>query len=208
VILAIPLGVWQAPAAAKGYINFLPAVGAQIAALQKLGFGAVIKVLLQFDNVLWETELTQSTANARLQNMAFLFSDEEIPTWWTQVPNHEPLLTGWLGGAPAARLVNTPAEDVLQLALSSLSNIFNVSTGALKKKLVAWHVANWTAEPYIYGSYAYDTVDTAAALQILKQPVANTLYFAGEFMYQGTAMGTVEAALTSGRDTAHQLLKL
>jgi len=208
VILAIPLGVWQAPVTAKGYINFLPAVDAKIAALQKLGFGAVIKVLLQFDNVFWETELTQSTENAQLQNMAFLFSDEEIPTWWTQTPNHEPLLTGWLGGAPAARLVNTSAEDVLQLALSSLSIIFNISVGALKEKLVAWHVANWTADPYIYGSYAYDTIDTAAALQILKQPVANTVYFAGEFLYQGTAMGTVEAALTSGRDTAHQLLKL
>jgi monoamine oxidase len=208
VILAIPLGVWQAPATAKGYINFSPPVNEQITALQKLGFGAVIKVLLQFDDIFWENISSEKPGEDSLDNMAFLLTNEVIPTWWTQAPGHQPLLTGWLGGAAAAQQVNTPAEEILQQSLQSLSKIFNISAEFLKEKLIAWHVANWTADAYIYGSYAYDTVDTSAALQILKQPVADTMYFAGEFMYQGTAMGTVEAALTSGRDTARQLLKL
>lgn len=207
MIFAIPLGVWQAPSTAKGYINFSPPIKEQTTALNKLGFGAIIKVLLQFDEIFWENTSMQKQ-DGNLKDMAFLFTDEAIPTWWTQAPEHRPLLTGWLGGAAAAKQVNTPAEEILQQSLQSLSNVFNISAEALKGKLIAWHVANWTADPYIYGSYAYDTVDTAAALKILKLPVANTLYFAGEFMYQGTAMGTVEAAFTSGRDTAHQLLKL
>ncbi len=207
-ILAIPLGVWQAPETAKGHISFSPAINDQTTALKNLGFGAVIKVLLQFDEIFWEHVTAEHPEDGNLTNMAFLFTDEAIPTWWTQAPGHEPLLTGWLGGAAAAQQVDTPAEDILQQSLQSLSNVFKIPTEALKEKLVAWHVANWTADPYIYGSYAYDTVDTAAALTVLRQPVADTLYFAGEFMYQGTAMGTVEAALTSGRDTALQLLKL
>jgi monoamine oxidase len=208
VVLAIPLGVWQAPATAKGPIEFLPAISEQTIALQKLGFGAIIKVLLQFDESFWENVAVQNQEGDDLKDMAFLFTNEAIPTWWTQVPQHQPLLTGWLGGAAAARHADTPAEEILQQSLQSLSKAFNISAGTLKERLVAWHVANWTADPYIYGSYAYDTVDTAASLEVLKHPIANTLYFAGEFMYQGTAMGTVEAALSSGRDTAQEMLKL
>lgn len=207
VVLAIPLGVWQAPANAKGSITFEPPVNLQTQALQKLGFGAIIKVLLQFKEIFWEDDTTEDLAGHSLKNMAFLFSDEAIPTWWTQAPEHTPLLTGWLGGSAAAKWADMPAEEVLQHSLQSLANMFNRSTEWLKEQLIASHVANWTAEPYIYGSYAYDTVDTAEALMLLNNPVNNTIYFAGEFMYQGTAMGTVEAALTSGRDVAETIVK-
>ncbi|WP_342647606.1 NAD(P)/FAD-dependent oxidoreductase [Mucilaginibacter sp. CSA2-8R] len=206
VILAIPLGVWQAPAIAKGHIDFSPPISEQTTALKKLGFGAIIKVLLQFDEMFWENVSAQH--HDTLKDMAFLFTDEAIPTWWTQAPGHQPLLTGWLGGAAAAQQAHTPAEDILQQSLQSLSHVFNIDSEVLKEKLIAWHVANWTTDPYICGSYAYDTVDTSTVLALLKQPIADTIYFAGEFMYQGPAMGTVEAALISGRDTAQKLLKL
>ena len=202
VIFAIPLGVWQAPANAKGAISFEPPISSQTDALQKLGFGAIIKILLQFKENFWQDDITEDLAGHSLKNMAFLFSDEAIPTWWTQAPDHTSLLTGWLGGPVAEKLAGMSAEEILQQSLQSLANIFNRSTEWLKRQLIASHVANWTAEPYIYGSYAYDTVDTAEALKLLSNPVENTLYFAGEFMYQGTAMGTVEAALISGRDVA------
>jgi len=206
VILAIPLGVWQAPAAAKGAIKFEPAIEPQIQALQKMGFGAITKVLLQFDEAFWEDQVTEELAGHSLKGMGFLFSEEAIPTWWTQAPQHLPLLTGWLGGPAAKAWAAKPAEEILQYALQSLGNMFNRSADWLKAHMVASHIANWTADPYIYGSYAYDTVHTAQSLQLLKEPVEKTLYFAGEFMYQGPAMGTVEAALTSGKDVGDALL--
>jgi len=205
VIFAIPLGVWQAPAAAKGAISFEPAIPAQTEALQKLGFGAVIKVLLQFEEIFWEDTATEELAGKSLNEMAFLLSDEAMPTWWTQAPSHAPLLTGWLGGPAAADWATKSEQDILQISLQSIANIFNRSPEWLKSKLVAWHVVNWTAEPYIYGSYSYDTVHTTEVLELLHNPVENTIYFAGEFMYQGTAMGTVEAALTSGKEVANKL---
>jgi monoamine oxidase len=36
--------------------------------------------------------------------------------------------------------------------------------------------------------------------------VKGTIYFAGEAIYEGRAMGTVEAALSSGQDAAQRLL--
>lgn len=208
VIFAIPLGVWQAPQTAKGFITFNPPIKPQAEALKLMGFGAVIKVLLQFDDIFWEDAATEELVGNSLKNMGFLFSDEAVPTWWTQAPEHSALLTGWLGGPVAANWAGKSAEEILQQSLQSLANIFNRSKEALKDRLIAWHVANWTADPYIYGSYAYDTVHTGKSLALLNQPVEDTLYFAGEFMYQGPAMGTVEAALTSGRDVAQQILSL
>ena len=206
IIFAIPLGVWQAPATAKGKITFEPPITPQMQALQQMGFGAIIKVLLQFDEIFWGDEITEELAGHSMKNMGFLFSEEAIPTWWTQAPQQSPLLTGWLGGPAAKQWEDKPAEEILQHSLQSLSNIFNRSADWLKEHLVASHIANWTADPYIYGSYAYDTVDTANSLALLNQTVSETLYFAGEYMYQGPAMGTVEAALTSGKAVAETLL--
>jgi monoamine oxidase len=48
------------------------------------------------------------------------------------------------------------------------------------------------------GAYSYNKLFTTAARQLLNEPIQNTLYFAGEALYDGNAGGTVEAALVSG----------
>ncbi len=87
-------------------------------------------------------------------------------------------------------------------AIQSLAVIFNKSEEELKDNLVAWKVANWTTDPFTLGSYVYDTIESHAARKILSHPINDTIYFAGEYIYEGPVMGTVEAALTSGQETA------
>jgi monoamine oxidase len=41
---------------------------------------------------------------------------------------------------------------------------------------------------------------------VLDTGVDNTIFFAGEYLYDGPAMGTVEAALTSGQNVAKGIL--
>jgi monoamine oxidase len=65
---------------------------------------------------------------------------------------------------------------------------------------------NWVSDPYSYGAYAYTTVETVEARRVMLTPIADTLYFAGEAFYEGTAMGTVEAALVSGKQVAAKIL--
>ncbi len=199
VIVALPLGVLQQPGEAGGNIRFEPALPGQTGALQQMGFGEIIKILLRFETAFWEEDA--------LRNMGFLFSDEAVPTWWTQAPNHTPLLTGWLGGLPAGKIKHQTDEKILEAGLQSLARIFNRSADGLKGMLVAWQVANWSADPYSCGSYAYDTVASSASRALLNEGVSSTIYFAGEYLYEGTAMGTVEAALISGRYAAAQVLK-
>ncbi len=206
LLVAVPLGILQAEAGLKGTLSFDPPVDYYINALKSLGFGAVIKVLLEFDDAFWCSDETRQMAGVNLEDMGFLFSKETIPVWWTQMPVHRPLLTGWLGGPPAAARLNTSDEDMLIEALGSISNIFKIDIAKLKEKLLTWNVINWTVDPFCRGSYSYDTTETAEARKIISHPIGDTLFFAGEYLYEGTAMGTVEAALTSGLRAAEMLL--
>ncbi len=206
LIIALPLGVLQAKPAEKGAIIFEPPVKEQTAAAKQIGFGAIIKFLLEFNEPFWESDDTAKNTGRDLKEMAFIISDEEIPTWWTQHPQSSGLFTGWLGGPPAEAKKHCTKEELLQQAVQSLSNIFKISVEQLKAKLIAWNVTNWTVDPYTRGSYAYDTIEAPAARKILMRPIEDTVYFAGEYLYDGPAMGTVEAALTSGVRVAEKII--
>ncbi|WP_462265971.1 flavin monoamine oxidase family protein [Mucilaginibacter sp.] len=205
LLVAVPLGVLQRPGS-EAALQFEPALQEQEQAWQQMGFGDVIKVLLQFDTTFWEEDAFKGAQGKGLQQMAFLFSQEQVPTWWTQQPNHQPLLTGWLAGAYATRLKHLTNEELLEQALQSLAHVFKYDLVILKAKLIAGQVANWSADSFTCGSYAYDTVAAPAARKLLNAGVADTIFFAGDYLYGGPAMGTVEAALQSGLQTAQTIL--
>lgn len=208
LIIALPLGVLQADLPDQAAITFSPSVPACQQAIMQMGFGAVIKILLEFKKAFWKNEEVTQLAGGSLKEMSFLLSNEEIPTWWTQFPDLSTVLTGWLGGPNAEKKKNLSNEELLHQGLRSLSNIFKCRIEELKENLIAWNVSNWTADPFTLGSYAYDTVGSAAGRSILSQPIDHTIYFAGEYLYDGSAMGTVEAALTSGSEAAKKLMGL
>jgi monoamine oxidase len=207
VIIALPLGVLQANKNEKAAITFIPAIPEQTAAFTKIGFGAIIKILLEFDTLFWEDEQTEALAGNSLKNMGFLITDKDIPAWWTQAPEHSPVLTGWLSGPGASKKKDMPDDELLQLSLQTLSNTFKREITELKDKLVSFQIANWTKDPFTLGSYAYDTVATASARKILNEPLVDTLFFAGEYLYEGAVMGTVEAALVSGKTVSELISK-
>ena len=206
IILTIPIGVWQANDVSKGTIQFTPALADHMAAFGKMGMGAIIKFLLQFKTPFWAEKDMQEHTGKDMEDMLFLFSDQKVPTWWSLYPVESALLTGWLGGPKAAALQGMTDEALLEMALTSLAGIFSVPAASLKEQLGAWHVANWTSIPYTCGSYSYVTTETAEALKLLQAPVLNTIYFSGEGMYEGSAIGTVEAALVSGKETAENII--
>jgi monoamine oxidase len=203
LIIALPLGVLKADSSEHATITISPSVGMCEEAINQIGFGSVIKVLLQFKTAFWED---QSVTGVNLSDMGFILSGEAIPTWWTQYPSQSTLLTGWLGGPPAERKKNMSNDELLEEGMQSLSRIFNLDINKLKNDVVASHVVNWTTDPFTLGSYAYDTRESAKARKVLNTPIDHTIYFAGEYLYDGPAMGTVEAALTSGLETAKKLI--
>ncbi|MDF2192334.1 NAD(P)/FAD-dependent oxidoreductase [Paraflavitalea sp. CAU 1676] len=192
VILTLPLGLWQQESSS---IRFLPAIKDQMEAFRQIGFSPVIKASLEFKQAFWlEYE----------KELGFVFSEEIFPTWWTQHPHPAPLLTGWINGPQAISFTQTSPEKMLQYALYSLAGIFGLPLIFLEQQLVAWQITDWGTDPWARGGYSWDTLTSKAARQLLQQPVANTLYFAGEALYEGASPGTVEAALASGLAAARR----
>lgn len=204
-VLTVPLGIWQAKADSTSYLRITPDVPKHRAAAAQLGFGAVIKVLMEFKDVIWQqssADLTQPKPD-----LSFLFSDAPFPTWWSQLPDPRPLLTGWLAGPAAARHQHTPDAAILTQALESLAGLLGSSAAYLRSQLRAARVVNWVADPYALGAYSYTAVGAAAHRAALATPVAETLFVAGEGVYDGPYIGTVEAALVSGADVAQRVLE-
>ncbi len=193
-IITVSVGVLQ-----KGLIQFDPAIDSQMKAAQQLGFGAVIKIVLQLKEPFWEKDFA-------LNGLAFLFSNEQIPTWWTQHPQRSNVLTGWCAGPAAAALKEESDDALFEKAVASLANCFAITASALKEKTDMWKVFNWAADEYTHGGYSYLTVQSENAIKALATPVEHTLYFAGEGLQHGLEIGTVEAALQSGKETAKRLL--
>jgi monoamine oxidase len=199
VLITVPLGVLQSE-----QINFSPSVDEKIKAAKSLGFGPVIKLLLQFEKSFWENK--EFTENKDMSDFSFLFSKESVPTWWTQFPKQEALLTGWLAGPHAEAVKNNTAQEIVNKAIDSLSAIFSIDQSYVKQILKGWHVANWATDIYNCGGYAYEVVNGSTLTKTLKEPLSQTLFFAGEALYNGPEIGTVEAALISGREAAHEVV--
>lgn len=194
VIITVPLGVLQAEPAV---INFQPAIDDHLTVARKIGFGSVVKVVLQFREAFWEE---------KKKNIGFLFADAPIPTWWTQLPSSYPLLTGWAGGPQARYLEKKDDDAILQSALQSLATIFRKPVDELKLLLTASDIVNWRNDPFTRGAYSYSTVESIGAKDFFSVPVEDTIFFAGEAFYNGPSPGTVEAAFVSGKNVAELLL--
>ena len=198
LIITVPVGVLHAGVTQPAGIEFEPLPEAYLQAADKIGYGPVTKLLLQFSTDFW---------SSYAQNPGFIISEETIGTWWTQGKPGARMLTGWVGGPRAARLKDLDEAAIVQEGLQSLAAIFNKTMKELQDLLIVSKAVHWQKQPFSLGAYSFDTIHTTAARRLLRQPLENTLFFAGEALYEGPSPGTVEAALTSGRDTARLLIQ-
>ena len=188
VLLTVPVTILSKKNKEDGGIEFIPALPNYTAAAQQTGFGTAIKIFLQFSDSFWAKQV---------KHAGFIISNQVIPTWWTQWPAESKMLTGWLGGPAAKALRNAEEKIILKLALESLANIFSTDADLLQTIVKSYHIADWSQADFINGAYSYATPATAEARQILQTPMEETIYFAGEAIYQTETPGTVEAALFS-----------
>jgi len=196
VIVTVPLPVLKE-------IEFNSELKEKIQIAENIGFGNAIKVLIKFKTRWWE-----NINGKDLSKMAFILSNEKFLTWWTQYPVVNTVLTAWMAGPEAAKYKSSSSEDLLDIAITSLSNTLQVDKSDVKKEIQTYECINWPADPFVKGSYSYTMVATKDAYQILAEPIDNALFFAGEALYYGDVTATVEGALASGLETAQKILKL
>ncbi|HTF82382.1 MAG TPA: NAD(P)/FAD-dependent oxidoreductase [Cytophagales bacterium] len=203
-LVTVPLGLYQLEATEKPSLSFAPSLFEKTKAAESLGFGSVIKIVLEFKEAFWKKGATHHRLGAGLGDFSFLFAEETIPTWWSQNPSEHAILTGWLSGTAAASYLGDD-DSILHEALMSISNIFKIEQEQLKHLLVAWSSYNWQRDPLARGAYAYPVVNGDLLVEQLRRPVGGQLYFAGEALNRGNT-GTVDAALNSGLQVAEDIM--
>jgi monoamine oxidase len=181
-------------------IAFPPAMREMVDAAANIGFGNVTKLLLRFRTRWWI-----GAKGRELADLLFVISDKPIPVWWTQQPAEDPVLTGWIAGPKTAAMAGLDESRLIELGVASLADIFDLPRQQLMRDLVAARAINWGNDPFARGAYSYATLETRAAQSALAASPAPIL-FSGEALYRGPDIGTVEAALASGLETARTIL--
>ncbi len=171
------------------------------AAAADIGFGNVVKILLRFATKWWADR-----GGRDLADLSFLLSDATVPTWWTQHPAADLVLTGWLAGPKADRVSSLTEAELVDIGLASLAEIFDLPPDRIRRHLVASRAIDWGNDPFARGAYSYATPKTREAQSLLSKPNGGAIFFSGEALYAGPDMGTVEAALGSGMETAQTIL--
>ncbi len=191
VLVTVPLPLLEK-------IQFHPPLPEKLTAASKIGYGGVVKIVLRFRTSFW----VDSVEN--LEKMMLMFSDHAVPTWWTQYPEKDPVLVGWIAGPASQKFKSMSEQEVLDTALNALSKTFDVPRSELREQLLISKILNWPNDPWALGAYSFTTPETAEAQEELLTPVEEKLFFAGEALHKDAA-ATVEGALQSGLEVAKRI---
>lgn len=211
-IVTLPLGVLQAAnAGTRGSVRLEPEPRALFEA-RTLAMGHVVRFTLVF-RTRWWTELARDDASttSALRTLSFLFTPGRMPpVWWTRHPELEPAaaatLVGWSGGPRSEALRGITAEELGARACRELAAAFRQPPEKVQGELVSTHTHDWSGDPFALGAYSYVPAGALRAPAAMAEPVAQTLYFAGEHTDATGDWGTVQAALRSGLRAAGQVL--
>jgi monoamine oxidase len=190
VVVAVPLGVMKA-----GAIRFDPPLPDEhLDAIAGIGFNAVDKFLLVWDETFWDdTDFLVYTPERR-----------DVFNWFLNVnslrPDANALMT--FAYADEARALEAMTDDeVIALALSHLRAMYGPDVPAP----TAMRRSAWVADPHTRGSYSFTSVDTRMEhFEILATPVGR-IHFAGEHT-DVSYFSTVHGAYLSGLRAAAEIL--
>jgi monoamine oxidase len=197
-VVTLPLSVLQ-----SGRVVFHPAPAEILEQARRLHMGQVSRITLHLRERFWETLPPQP----ELSKLSFLFTRGGVPSvWWTTHPVPSRTLTGWTGGPRSAKLLGLSAEALGRLACDRLAEVFHVDAAYMREQILGCYTHHWQADPNALGAYSYIGVGGLDAPKRMAEPVAGTLFFAGEHTDTTAQWGTVHAALRSGLRAARQVL--
>ena len=201
-LITLPLGVLQ-----SGSVRFDPELPAdKKSALQKLAMGKVVRITLCFRERFWK-EIGAEAKRKNLGDLSFLFSwDPLFPTWWTQMPEHVPMITGWAPAKSAEMLAGMNDDRIIDKAVEALSSLLGVKKSCVQSLLVSAYFHDWDSDPFSCGAYSYVKAGGEGCQKTLGDPIDSTLFFAGEATDVTSNNGTVHGAIASGIRAAKEIL--
>ncbi len=165
------------------------------AAISALPMGRLAKVAIQFDR-----EVCRSFPDDR-----FIYYDGpgtslNIITGYAD----STMAVAYVGGKPADELEALGKEGAAAFLLDRLERAFG---SKLRQYVVATDCTSWGSDPDVYGSYAIALAGHAGAREVLAEPIASRLFFAGEATSKHH-YGYAHGALLEGRAVAERIVSL
>lgn len=187
VIVTVPLALLQANAP-----HFDPPLPeAKRRAIGAIAVGQVTKLVLHFREACWPA-------------LRAVSSDGAVATWWPVGDAAHPALMGYTGGPDALALAARGAAAAVEQGLDEAAALFGPK---LRECFVGGRLADWSREPWSYGAYTYSPLGMGHARSTLAEPVARTLFFAGEASVTNGHVGTVHGAIETGWRAAAEVLQ-
>ncbi|XP_077231500.1 lysine-specific histone demethylase 1 homolog 3-like [Tasmannia lanceolata] len=197
VLITVPLGCLKA-----NTIKFYPVLPEwKQSSIQRLGFGVLNKVVLEFPNVFWDDTVDYFGATAEgtdRRGQCFMF-------WNVKKTVGAPVLIALVVGKAAIDGQNMSTCDHVTHALMVLRTLFGEAS---VPDPVASIVTNWGDDPFSRGAYSYVSVGASGEdYDILGRPVENCLFFAGEATCKEHP-DTVGGAMMSGLREAVRIIDI
>ncbi|KAL8166101.1 hypothetical protein V2J09_007600 [Rumex salicifolius] len=197
VLITVPLGCLKAES-----IKFSPPLPQwKASSIQRLGFGVLNKVILEFPEVFWDDNVDYFGATAEdtiERGHCFMF-------WNIKKTVGAPVLIALVVGKAAIDGQHLSNTDHVSHAVLVLRKLFGE---AAVPDPVGSVVTDWGKDPFSFGAYSYVAVGSSGEdYDILGRPVDNCLFFAGEATCKEHP-DTVGGAIMSGLREAVRIIDI
>ena len=135
VVVTVPVSVLKNAVGSSNCINFSPEIDQKRPMLDKIEIGSARRVTLAFKQKWWEEPLKK--IDPARSELGFLFGQNvPVSVWWQNEPSNMPMLTGWIGGPKAIEMEKLENEQFIDIAVTSLSRIFQTGESAREFNLL------------------------------------------------------------------------
>jgi monoamine oxidase len=196
LLMTVPLGVLAAPHGLG--IDFYPPLEEKQAAFAGGAMGQAAKVVLRFREEFWEPETSPDWQFLHDPSGAF-------QTFWRQSVGSAQQVTAWAGG-PRARIQSVRWEaTAAREVVATLSRLLRVPVERVMSSLIGFQGSAFEHDPFARGAYSYVRPGSLQVHEQLAEPLAATLFFAGEAT-DPEYPATVAGAIQSGERAAGEIL--
>ncbi|KAK8571254.1 hypothetical protein V6N13_103383 [Hibiscus sabdariffa] len=197
VLITVPLGCLKA-----GAVKFSPPLPQwKQSSIQRLGFGVLNKVVLEFPEVFWDDSVDYFGVTAEetdSRGHCFMF-------WNVRKTVGAPVLIALVVGKAAIEGQSMSSSDHVNHAVIILRKLFGEAS---VPDPIASVVTDWGRDPFSYGAYSYVAIGASGEdYDMLGRPVENCLFFAGEATCKEHP-DTVGGAMLSGLREAVRLIDI
>ena len=177
-------------------IKFTPTLSNNVQkALSGIQMGLLIKIPLLFDG-----SRLGFSENSLLQ---YDISQKDIGSgcYFLAWPTGHDYIVGFIGGRFAWNLSKKGGDEIVEYALSKLQSLYG---GNIRKHFLKGFASDWANNPLTKGSYSAVKPGCYGARELLSEPIAERLIFAGEAT-AGDLAGLVNGAYESGKMAATRI---